>query len=150
MNRSELEAGSEMPLILVVEDDLDLRLVVASELRDQFEVIEAGNGKEGLAKALEFVPDLVVSDVMMPLMDGLALAKEMENQPRFQHVPFIFLSALTDRDDMMRGYQAGADVYLTKPINMDRLLRNIDMFLGNKGSIGQNRHQYSLFYCIFV
>jgi len=132
VNRSELEAGSEMPLILVVEDDLDLRLVVASELRDQFEVIEAGNGKEGLAKALEFVPDLVVSDVMMPLMDGFDMCRELKTHPETSHIPVIMLTAKSAVESQVEGLETGADDYVTKPFLMELLTVRIQNLLKSR------------------
>lgn len=116
-----------MPLILCVEDEAEIREDIADELKDAgHEVIEAANGAEGLQKIVSERPDLVVSDITMPEMDGLAFLKVLrEEHPDFVDLPFIFLSALADRGDRMRGIELGVDDYLTKPIDFDVLLATV-------------------------
>lgn len=116
-----------MTKILCVEDEELLRKDIAEELEDaDYDVMQAGNGKEALDVILAKKPDLVISDIMMPEMDGIELVKELrENHPEFADTPFIFLSALSDKKDIKSGLTSGADDYLTKPIDFDLLLAKV-------------------------
>jgi DNA-binding response OmpR family regulator len=109
--------------ILCVEDDRDTASLICEELIDRgFEVQTAYNGREGLAAILREPPDLVLSDVSMPGMSGFDLLEKVTSmEPRFANMPFVFLTALGNREDEIRGWQLGADDYLTKPIDYDVL-----------------------------
>ncbi len=113
-----------MALILCVEDEESIREDIVDELRDAgHTVIEAGNGVEGLEQITKHHPDLVLSDITMPQMDGLTFLKTLrEKHAELYDLPFIFLSALSDRKDEMRGRELGVDDYLIKPIDFDMLL----------------------------
>lgn len=115
--------------ILLVEDNLDLRQFMKSELAPKYEVLEAGNGTEGLEVALQGDLDLVVSDVMMPEMDGLQLSRELRSRFETSHVPIILLTAKSSEEDSLEGTEAGADVYFSKPLNMLKLLAQIENLL---------------------
>lgn len=126
---------NDVPLILVVEDDLDLRLVVAFELSEHFEVIEAGNGKDGLDLALEAIPDLVVTDVMMPVMDGLELCRELKTRVATSHIPVIMLTAKSAVENQVEGLQTGADDYVTKPFLIELLMARIQNLLKTRQTL---------------
>ncbi len=117
-----------MPKILCVEDEEDLRQDIVEELEDAgYEVIEASNGQEALDMILNQGPDMVVSDITMPVMDGYQLVKTLrEDHPKFAEMPFIFLSALADREHILEGMSAGSDDYLTKPIDFEMLLVKVE------------------------
>jgi DNA-binding response OmpR family regulator len=109
--------------ILCIEDDRETAALIAEELTDRgFEVRLAHDGREGLAAVLKDMPDLVLCDISMPIMSGFELLERLTAlEPRFAKMPFIFLTALTDRDNELKGRQLGADDYVTKPIDFDRL-----------------------------
>jgi DNA-binding response OmpR family regulator len=109
--------------ILCIEDDRDTASLISEELVDRgFEVRVAYNGREGLAAILKDPPDLVLSDVGMPGMSGFELLRTLTSmEPRFESMPFVFLTALSDHDNELKGWQLGADDYLTKPVDYDVL-----------------------------
>ena len=110
-----------------VEDERDVRELIVEELEEAgIRVLQAENGKEGLDKILTQRPDIVISDITMPEMDGHELLAEIQiNYPEFSNIPFILLTALTDRDNMIAGLKGGAADYLTKPIDFDVLLAKV-------------------------
>jgi DNA-binding response OmpR family regulator len=109
--------------ILCIEDDRDTASLICEELVDRgFEIRVAYNGREGLAAILKDPPDLVLSDVGMPGMSGFELLRTLTSmEPRFESMPFVFLTALSDHDSELKGWQLGADDYLTKPVDYDVL-----------------------------
>lgn len=113
------------PEILVVEDHRDMREHIRSILEPDYRVIEAVNGKDGMAKAKELIPALIVSDIMMPEMDGFELCRQLKKDIRTSHIPNILLTARASDDSIMRGLETGADDYVTKPFNADMLLTRI-------------------------
>jgi DNA-binding response OmpR family regulator len=109
--------------ILCIEDDRETAALIAEELVDRgYDVTVAHDGREGLAAILRTMPNLVLSDISMPAMSGFELLDSLVAlSPRFSRMPFIFLTALTDRDNELKGRQLGADDYVTKPIDFDML-----------------------------
>jgi len=109
--------------ILCIEDDRETAALIAEELLDRgYDVTVAHDGREGLSAILRVMPDLVLSDISMPAMSGFELLERLTAlAPRFSHMPFVFLTALTDRDNELKGRQLGADDYVTKPIDFDLL-----------------------------
>jgi DNA-binding response OmpR family regulator len=109
--------------ILCIEDDRDTASLICEELVDRgFEIRVAYNGREGLAAILKDPPDLVLSDVGMPGMSGFELLRTLTSmEPRFESMPFVLLTALSDHDNELKGWQLGADDYLTKPVDYDVL-----------------------------
>jgi DNA-binding response OmpR family regulator len=109
--------------ILCIEDDRETAALIAEELVDRgYAVTLAHDGREGLAAILKTMPDLVLSDISMPMMSGFELLERLVAlAPRFAKMPFVFLTALTDRDNELKGRQLGADDYVTKPIDFDVL-----------------------------
>lgn len=115
----------DIPVILVVEDDEEIRNYVQSSLESRYRIITAENGKLGIKKAIKTVPDLVISDVKMPGADGIELCNTIKSDERTSHVPVILLTALSSRESKLEGLKEGADVYLSKPFNMDELEAHI-------------------------
>jgi DNA-binding NarL/FixJ family response regulator len=109
--------------ILCIEDDRETAALIAEDLVERgYEVHLAGDGREGFAAILKDMPDLVLSDISMPVMSGFEILERLTAlAPRFRNMPFVFLTALSDRDNELRGRQLGADDYVTKPIDFDVL-----------------------------
>lgn len=116
-----------MATILCIDDEADLRGLVVEELQEQgYETLEAANGLEGLQAILKHKPDLVLCDVTMPLMTGFeVLAVVRKEYPEMATMPFMLLTALSGREDVVVGRKLGADDYLTKPIDFDLLIATI-------------------------
>lgn len=126
--KNKLESNSDAALILVVEDNEELREFIAGELSAFFNVRTAKNGEEGLAIALEILPDIVISDIMMPLMDGYELTRQLKTNPATDHIAVVLLTAKTAHQSLQEGLLQGADEYMTKPFHFDELqlrIRNI-------------------------
>ncbi len=107
--------------ILIIEDNPDMRSYIRDCFNDHYEISEAGNGKTGLDMATNTIPDIIVSDLMMPEMDGLELCKRIKTDERTSHIPVILLTALASVEDRIRGLETGADDYLAKPFNRQEL-----------------------------
>ena len=117
--------GLEKPLLLIVEDHVDLRKFIIACLGNDYRFIEASNGKEGLQKAIDEVPALVLSDVMMPQMDGIEMCHKLKHDLRVSHIPLILLTAKATDESKLSGLETGADDYLIKPFNKIELLLKI-------------------------
>jgi DNA-binding response OmpR family regulator len=126
------EDAEEQPIVLLVEDNDDLRTYMRNHLSGAYRVVESGNGQQGLAMALDLMPDLVISDWMMPEMDGIELCERMKNDARTSHIPVILLTALTAGDAKRKGLETGADEYLTKPFDPAELLLRVGNLLENR------------------
>jgi DNA-binding response OmpR family regulator/anti-sigma regulatory factor (Ser/Thr protein kinase) len=128
-------ATQELPIILVVEDESDMLQYVYEILSPSFKVLTAANGKEGVEHALETIPDLIVSDVMMPEMDGIELCRKLKADKATSHIPIILLTALSDMNHHVQGIREGADVYLPKPFNSQLLLVHVHNLINSRNSL---------------
>jgi len=120
---SEQQASTSkkgLPVVLIVEDNTDVRNYIRGYLED-YRCFEAGNGEDGLRLALKKIPDLIVSDIMMPKMDGVEFCKQIKTDERTSHIPVILLTAKADMDSKLEGLETGADDYLTKPFEAKEL-----------------------------
>ncbi|HKK81486.1 MAG TPA: response regulator, partial [Prolixibacteraceae bacterium] len=128
------------PIVLIVDDNQDLRSFIRSHFESEYRVVEANNGKEGWKKSLEKVPDIVISDVMMPVMNGNDLCRMLKKDERTSHIPVIMLSALGANENQLAGIDAGADDYLTKPFDIGLLKAKVDNIFSIRKSL---RERYS-------
>ncbi len=120
------------PRILVVEDDQEMREFITGSLGKSFKVLHASDGKEGLDLATTQMPDLVLSDIMMPGMDGLQLCQHLKNDIKTSHIPVILLTAKSDDHSLVEGLETGADDYVPKPFNLEVLEAKIRSTIENR------------------
>ena len=118
--------------VLLIEDNEDIRTYVKSILISDYNILEASNGKDGVEKALEFIPDLILSDVMMPVMDGFEAAKILKTDEKTSHIPLILLTAKGDKQSKLDGLSIQIDDYLLKPFDHDELLIRIRNLIENR------------------
>ena len=126
--QSEESDKNQRPLLLIVEDNCDIRQYIEESLKEDYRILQAENGKEGKELACRQIPDLIVSDIMMPEMDGIEMTKILKKDIRTSHIPIILLTAKTSTNDQLEGYDSGADSYLMKPFSAKLLqsrIRNI-------------------------
>jgi signal transduction histidine kinase/ligand-binding sensor domain-containing protein/DNA-binding response OmpR family regulator len=128
-------ATTELPTILLVEDNEDFRAYIRDNLPDGYKVVEAANGKEGWQKALFNHPQLIVSDISMPVMNGIELCLKIKADKRTTHIPVILLTALTGEEDQLKGLKTGANDYITKPFNSEVLNTKIKNLLDLKSTL---------------
>ena len=121
--------------ILVVEDNDDLRSVIAEIIAARYEVLTAANGKKALEVLADNNCDLIVSDIMMPEMDGYELCEYVKSELRYSHIPIIQLTAKTSVEDKVRGLEYGADAYIEKPFSSEHLMAQIDSLIKNRERI---------------
>ncbi|MCG8577617.1 MAG: response regulator [Flavobacteriales bacterium] len=133
-----------MTKLLLIEDDLDVRENVSEILElSGYDVISAENGVEGVKLAKKEIPELIICDVMMPEMDGYGVLYSLSQDPELAHIPFIFLTAKTEKEDLRKGMQMGADDYLTKPFESTELLFAIESRL-KKNALIRKKYSSSL------
>lgn len=116
---------SKKPVLMLIEDNEDFRFYLKDNLKEYYQIAEAANGLEGWQKILSVHPDLIVSDVSMPGMDGIELCKKIKSDKRTAHLPVILLTALVTEDQQLTGLETGASDYMTKPFNFEILLSKI-------------------------
>lgn len=135
---------AELPVLLVIEDDVDILTYISQALAHRFRVITASNGREGLDLARKAVPDIVLSDVMMPLMNGLQLTTALRKDPTTSHVPIVLLTAKTSLEDQLEGFNAGVDDYLVKPFDLELLMARLQSLLNVRGRLGRKNQRLVL------
>lgn len=119
-------------VVLIVEDSYDLRTYLKNELSNDYIIKEAQNGEEGLEKVDKFMPDLIITDVMMPLMDGFELCEKIKNNLKTSHIPLLMITAKGLQVDKVKGIDSGADVYLNKPFNMEVLRSHLKQLITSR------------------
>lgn len=121
----EPEYDSNKPAILVIDDNADIRTYIRGLLYTDYSVLEAAGGNEGIRKAMKYVPDIIISDVMMPGMDGIECCRQLKNELQTCHIPIILLTACSLDEQRIKGYEGGADSYISKPFNSQVLLSRV-------------------------
>lgn len=129
------EGRDERPCVLVVEDDHDLRQFIRSILEDEYEVHEALDGKEGFEKAVEIIPDFIVSDIMMPEVDGIELLEKIRGNIHTSHILFLLLTAKTTLESKLEGFEYGADEYITKPFSVSYFKARVKNLLQRRSEL---------------
>lgn len=136
------EGVQKKQLVLLVEDSKSLRIQIRKELEEQYIVREAIHGLDGKEKALKYMPDLIVSDIMMPKMDGIEMCKQLKSDVNTCHIPIILLTAKGSLDDKIAGFETGADEYLSKPFSVKLLEVRIQNLIQNRITL-RNKYQES-------
>ncbi|MDX8338932.1 two-component regulator propeller domain-containing protein [Draconibacterium sp. IB214405] len=122
-------------IMLIVEDNADVRQFISSHFINFYQIHQAVNGEEGWQKALDVVPDIIVSDIIMPEMDGYELCKRIKNDERTSHIPVLLLTAMHSKDHELRGLAKGADDYITKPFDLSVLQAKVENMLSIRDSL---------------
>lgn len=131
----EFDNSKELPIVLVVEDNKDVNTYIKSILKDQYRIITARNGQEALSIAERQIPDVIVSDLMMPVMDGFELCHKLKESVLLNHIPIILLTAKTSDEDRIKGLKCGAMAYIKKPFNREELEINLENLLNARKSM---------------
>jgi signal transduction histidine kinase/ligand-binding sensor domain-containing protein/DNA-binding response OmpR family regulator len=125
LNESLEQTSDKKPVLLLVEDNEDFRFYLKDNLKQAYRVIEARDGVEGWKQAIDHIPDLIVSDVMMPQMNGIELCRKIKSDKRVSHIPIILLTARSAEEQKLEGFEVGTDEYITKPFNFEILVSRI-------------------------
>ena len=128
----EMPVDLEAPNILIVEDEEDMRNYIKGIFKSKFNVYTANNGAEGLALSRKIIPDQIISDIMMPEMDGIELTRIIKTTAETSHIPVVLLTAKATKDDKLTGFETGADDYIVKPFESDELLMKINNIISTR------------------
>jgi signal transduction histidine kinase/DNA-binding response OmpR family regulator len=129
---TSIESQTQQHLVLIVEDNLDLRQFLEVNLLPHYKIQTAPDGEAGMAMALQQVPDLIISDLMMPKLDGLGLLQQLKKEETTSHIPFILLTARADAETRLQVFETGADAYITKPFAIHELQVRVQNLLNNR------------------
>ncbi|MDZ4680127.1 MAG: response regulator [Saprospiraceae bacterium] len=140
---AEVFGAGDRQVVLIVEDNQDVRLYIRDQLIENYVVMEAGNGKQGLEMAVETTPDLVISDIMMPEMDGREFCRLVKSNEKTSHIPVVLLTAKADQSDKLEGLSLGADDYLIKPFDTRELQVRVANLIEQRRHL-QERYRRSL------
>jgi signal transduction histidine kinase/DNA-binding response OmpR family regulator len=138
INDEPKELKNRDKTIVIVEDNSDMRSYIIDILKKDYEVTEAKNGEEGFDAVIATMPDLIISDVMMPRMDGIELCRKLKTDIRTEHIPVIILTALSSSSDSIEGYSIGADDYISKPFSRELLLVRITNLIESRNKIREH------------
>ncbi len=134
---------TELPILLVVEDNKEVRQFITSVWKNSYQIFEAQDGKEGIKKALKIVPDLIITDVRMPICDGIELCNTLKTDERTSHIPIILLTAGVGEEQELKGLQSGADDFITKPFKLRVLQSRVENLIATR-KILRNRYSQEM------
>lgn len=135
--------NDEMPILLIVEDNSDMRKYIKSCFKFDYKILEAEDGEFGIQLAQKFIPDIIISDVMMPNVGGVELCNRLRSDEKTNHIPIILLTAKVGEENTLEGLKSGADDYITKPFNAEALLIKVERLVANRKAI-QDKYQKEL------
>ncbi|WP_456442166.1 response regulator [Psychroserpens sp.] len=139
----DLLLQNNLPILLIVEDNADIRNLLKQEFIDHYTIVSASNGEEGIDVALETIPDIIISDIMMPVKDGIALTQQLKTDERTSHIPIILLTAKAGDNNELLGVEVGADDYITKPFNSKILKTKVKKLIESRRLL-QERYSQEL------
>lgn len=142
-NKELTNLDTEKPILLIVEDNKDVRTYISSIFSDLYSIIQAKNGQEGIDLAIEHVPDIIISDIMMPIKNGISLCNTLKVDERTSHIPIILLTAKAGEENEMEGIKNGADAYITKPFNEELLKLKVEQLIKVRNKL-QERYSQEL------
>ena len=125
----------DKPTLLVIDDNKDIRTLISGQMGEDYNVLSAADGLQGVRMATKYVPDIILCDVMMPVMDGFECVKELKEEVSTSHIPILMLTACSLDEQRVEGYNKGADAYLPKPFNLDVLAARCRNLLANRQRI---------------
>lgn len=137
LETEEVAPDENKECVLIIDDNADVRDYVRSLLKDDYAVIEAADGRAGLKKAMKYVPDAIICDVMMPVMDGLECCKQLKSELQTSHIPVMLLTACSLDEQRIQGFECGADSYIAKPFNSKLLLVRLRNLIDNHKRLKQ-------------
>jgi signal transduction histidine kinase/DNA-binding response OmpR family regulator len=140
----ELIENLRKPLLLIIEDNSDVRKYIGNILGPSYRIVEASDGEEGLRKSFEEIPELIISDIMMPKLDGIKLCQLLKSDQRTSHIPVILLTAKVTLDDKIEGLQTGADEYINKPFEAVELKTRISNLIEQRKRIHDHFKKYEV------
>nr|WP_299074014.1 response regulator [uncultured Allomuricauda sp.] len=142
LQEEEVQINDEsLPLLLIVDDNEEIRLFIKSLLKNDYRVLQAENGKEGVEVAFETIPDLILSDIMMPVEDGIYLSNSLKSDERTSHIPIVLLTAKSAEEDELAGLKTGADAYMIKPFKEEKLRVVIEKLIASRTAIQEKFSQ---------
>ncbi len=144
-NSVEAEKDENLPLVLIVEDNKDVREYIKDNISKNYRTLEACQGQEGYDLAMQNIPDLIISDVMMPIMDGVSMTSKIKNDIKTNHIPIILLTAKSEKKDRIGGFEKGADDYLTKPFDSEELNVRIKNLIDQRALL-KEKYKENLYY----
>ncbi len=142
---SNLHGQSELPVVLIVEDNSDIRNYIKNNLEIDYRILEAVDGEDGWNRSIDHLPDLIISDVMMPKMDGFRLCDKLKTDERTSHIPIILLTAKAALQDKIDGFDTGADDYIMKPFESDELKARVKNLIEQRNRIHEHFKKNGLF-----
>jgi signal transduction histidine kinase/DNA-binding response OmpR family regulator len=140
IKETENNLKTEKPILLIVEDNAEVRTYISSMFKNTYTILQAQNGQEGIDMAFKYIPDFIMSDIMMPVKNGIELCNELKTDECTSHIPIILLTAKTGEENEIEGIKTGADDYITKPFNEDLLKLKVDKLLETRKKL---REHYS-------
>lgn len=131
-SETDTKKNEETPILLIVDDNADIRTYVSSLFKNTYRVLKANDGKEGIDMAIENVPDIIISDIMMPIENGIDLCNTLKVDERTSHIPIILLTAKAGEENEIEGIKTGADDYITKPFNEELLKIRVEKLIESR------------------
>lgn len=143
IKRNDSGIKEDSTIVLVVDDNTDIRTYISNLCKDSYKILQAENGKEGVGLAIKYVPDIIISDVMMPVMTGIELCNALKNDERTSHIPIVLLTAKAGKENELEGVKTGADDYITKPFNSEILKLKVGNLIESRKKL-RNRYSQEL------
>ncbi len=140
-NENDVEEKEENPILLIVDDNADIRAYVSNLFKNTYSILKAKNGQEGITLGIEYVPDIIISDVMMPVKNGIDLCNTLKFDERTSHIPIIILTAKAGEENEIEGVKTGADDYITKPFNEELLKIRVQKLTESRKKLQQRYSQ---------